>query len=207
VGEYRASGLTIQAYIERSGISRSSMNRYLALARHAERGDDIQHNTSATIAAAQPIAGFMQVGIADHAISATGNGSACDVPELILGDGIRLRLPVYVLDFAASDDRSHRCGGAMMMLSTAVKVYIAAEPIDMRKSIDSLSMLVRPMFDQDALSGHVFVFYGRRRGKIKVLVYDRTGLADVQAIREWLTCRSCSDRTARHFACRTHNMA
>jgi transposase len=39
----------------------------------------------------------------------------------------------------------------MMMLSTAVKVYIAAEPIDMRKSIDSLSMLVRPMFDQDAL--------------------------------------------------------
>jgi transposase len=63
----------------------------------------------------------------------------------------------------------------MMMLSTAVKVYIAAEPIDMRKSIDSLSMLVRPMFDQDALSGHVFVFYGRRRDKIKVLVYDRTG--------------------------------
>jgi hypothetical protein len=39
----------------------------------------------------------------------------------------------------------------MMMLSTAVRVYIAAEPIDMRKSIDSLSMLVRPMFDQDAL--------------------------------------------------------
>jgi hypothetical protein len=31
-------------------------------------------------------------------------------------------------------------------------VYIAAEPIDMRKSIDSLSMLVRPMFDQDALT-------------------------------------------------------
>ncbi|PMS19735.1 IS66 family insertion sequence hypothetical protein [Trinickia dabaoshanensis] len=61
----------------------------------------------------------------------------------------------------------------MMMLSTAVKVYVAAEPIDMRKSIDSLSMLVGPMFDQDALSGHVF--YGRRRDKIKVLVYDRTG--------------------------------
>jgi hypothetical protein len=63
----------------------------------------------------------------------------------------------------------------MMMLSTAVKVYIAADPIDMRKSIDSLSMLVRPMFDQDALSGHVFVFYGRRHDKIKVLVYDHTG--------------------------------
>lgn len=32
IGEFRASGLTIQAYSERSGISRSSMTRYLALA-------------------------------------------------------------------------------------------------------------------------------------------------------------------------------
>ena len=31
----------------------------------------------------------------------------------------------------------------------------------MRKSIDSRSMLVGPMFDQSALSGDVFVFYGR----------------------------------------------
>lgn len=32
IGEFRASGLTIQAYSERTGISRSSMTRYLALA-------------------------------------------------------------------------------------------------------------------------------------------------------------------------------
>lgn len=95
----------------------------------------------------------------------------------------------------------------MMMLSTAVKVYVAAEPIDMRKSIDSLSMLVRQMLNQDALSGHVFVFYGRRRDKIKVLVYDRTGFCDVQAIRERLAGRSRGDRAARHLACGTHDVA
>lgn len=45
----------------------------------------------------------------------------------------------------------------MMMLLTAVKVYIAAEPIDMRKSIDSLSMRARPMFDQNGQRTRVLV--------------------------------------------------
>lgn len=97
IGEFRASGLTIQAYSERSGISRSSMTRYLALARQAERSGDIQ-NAGATVSVAQTVAGFMRVGIVDRAVGASGNGSPCDVPELILGDGIRLRLPVYALE-------------------------------------------------------------------------------------------------------------
>jgi hypothetical protein len=98
IGEFRASGLTIQAYSERSGISCSSMTRYLALARHAERSGDMQQNAGATIAAAQTMAGFMRVGIVDRAMSGTGNGNSCDVPKLILGDGIRLWLPVYALE-------------------------------------------------------------------------------------------------------------
>jgi hypothetical protein len=97
IGEFRASGLTIQAYSERSGISRSSMTRYLALARQAERSGDIQ-NAGATVAVAQTVAGFMRVGIVDRAVGATGNGNSCDMPELIWGDGIRLRLPVYALE-------------------------------------------------------------------------------------------------------------
>jgi hypothetical protein len=98
IGEFRASGLTIQAYSERSGISRSSMTRYLALARQAERSGDVQQNTGATVAVAQSMAGFMRVGTVDRAVGVSGNTSACEVPELILGDGIRLRLPVYVLE-------------------------------------------------------------------------------------------------------------
>ena len=52
IGEFRASGLTIQAYSERSGISRSSMTRYLALASHAERSVDVQQSAGATAATA-----------------------------------------------------------------------------------------------------------------------------------------------------------
>ena len=98
IGEFRASGLTIQAYSERSGISRSSMTRYLALASHAERSGDVQQSAGATVAVAQTMAGFMRVGIVDRATGATGNGNSCDVPELILGDGVRLRLPAYALE-------------------------------------------------------------------------------------------------------------
>lgn len=98
IGEFRASGLTIQAYSERSGISRSSMTRYLALARHAERSGEAQVNAGATVAVAQAMAGFMRVGIVDRAIGASSDGNSCDVPELILGDGVRLRLPVYALE-------------------------------------------------------------------------------------------------------------
>jgi hypothetical protein len=98
IGEFRASGLTIQAYSERSGISRSSMTRYLALASHAERSGDVQQSAGATVAVAQTMAGFMRVGIVDRAMGATGNGNSCDMPELILGDGVRLRLPVYALE-------------------------------------------------------------------------------------------------------------
>ncbi len=95
IGEFRASGLTIQAYSERSGISRSSMTRYLALARQAERTGGAEHAASCV---SQSVAGFMRVGIVDRAMGATSNGNSCDVPELILGDGVRLRLPVYALE-------------------------------------------------------------------------------------------------------------
>jgi hypothetical protein len=121
IGEFGASGLTIQAYSERSGISRSSMTRYLALARQAERSGDVPQNAGATVAVAQNMAGSMRVGIVDRSVGVTSNASAFDVPELILGDGIRLRLPgVRARACPSSDDRSYRCGGAMMMLSTAV---------------------------------------------------------------------------------------
>ena len=62
-----------------------------------------------------------------------------------------------------------------MILSSAVRAYMCAEPQDMRRSIDGLSRLVKPLFSQDALSGHVFVFVGKRRDKVKLLVFDRSG--------------------------------
>ena len=54
-------------------------------------------------------------------------------------------------------------------------IYLATEPIDMRKSIDALSLLVSVEFEADPGSGNWFVFYNRGRDKIKMLYFDRNG--------------------------------
>ena len=61
-------------------------------------------------------------------------------------------------------------------LGTATKIYLAAEPIDMRKGFDGLFGLVRDHLLQDPLSGHLFVFVNRHRTRVKALVWDGSGL-------------------------------
>jgi transposase len=56
-----------------------------------------------------------------------------------------------------------------------VQVYIAREPVDMRKSYDGLSGCVEQLLRADPLCGHLFVFFNRRRNHVKILVWDRTG--------------------------------
>ena len=63
----------------------------------------------------------------------------------------------------------------MFGLSAAVRVYIAKEPADMRKSFDGLSALVAGVLELDPLSGHLFVFINKRRDRIKILYWDRDG--------------------------------
>ena len=65
----------------------------------------------------------------------------------------------------------------MFGLSAAVRVYFAKEPADMRKSFDGLSALVAGALELDPLSGHLFVFLNKRRDRIKILYWDRDGLA------------------------------
>ena len=65
----------------------------------------------------------------------------------------------------------------MFGLSAAVRVYLAKEPADMRKSFDGLSALASGALGLDPLSGHLFVFVNKRRDRIKILYWDRDGLA------------------------------
>jgi len=62
-------------------------------------------------------------------------------------------------------------------LSAAVRVFLCTRPTDMRKSFDGLSGLVQECFTADLLTGHLFLFLNRRRDRIKILYFDRDGLA------------------------------
>lgn len=55
-------------------------------------------------------------------------------------------------------------------------VYAFDQPVDLRKSFDTLAALVTSQLQRDALSGELFLFLSRDRRKAKVLFYDGTGL-------------------------------
>jgi len=62
----------------------------------------------------------------------------------------------------------------VLLLPSSVKIYVATEPVDLRKSIDGLSAAVRAA-GHDVFTGHLYVFTGRRRDRVKILVWDRGG--------------------------------
>lgn len=64
-----------------------------------------------------------------------------------------------------------------MLLNTNTCAWVCEQPVDMRKSIDALSVLVQPIFNASPLSGHLFVFLCRHRTRVKILYWDRTGFA------------------------------
>jgi transposase len=57
-----------------------------------------------------------------------------------------------------------------------VDVFAHAEPVDMRKSFDTLAALVKHDLGQDLLSGSLFLFISKDRKRAKVLYFDGTGL-------------------------------
>ena len=65
----------------------------------------------------------------------------------------------------------------LAQLPAAVRVFLCTRSTDMRKSFDGLSGLVQECFGQDLLTGHLFLFLNRRRDRIKILYFDRDGLA------------------------------
>jgi transposase len=63
----------------------------------------------------------------------------------------------------------------MLTLPASVRIYVAAEPVDLRRGFDGLAAAARSVIGQDPPSGHIFVFLNRRRDRVKLLVWDRTG--------------------------------
>jgi transposase len=64
----------------------------------------------------------------------------------------------------------------MLSLPSPVKIFLCAQPVDLRRSFDGLASIARDGLGEDPLSGHWFVFRNRRGDRIKILMWDRDGL-------------------------------
>jgi transposase len=62
-----------------------------------------------------------------------------------------------------------------MMLPSATRIFVYAQPIDMRRSFDALGQCVRDVLKQDPESGALFIFAGKRGNSLKILWWDKPG--------------------------------
>lgn len=65
-----------------------------------------------------------------------------------------------------------------------LRVYVATRPVDFRKGMDGLALAVQEMMGLDPFSGAAFVFRARRADRVKILVWDRTGMVLVHKRHE-----------------------
>src|SRR5919108_6316975 len=65
----------------------------------------------------------------------------------------------------------------MLSLPPSVRIFFATQAIDGRKGADSLVAMIRSVFLADPLSGHLYVFFSRRRDRVRVVYWDRNGFA------------------------------
>jgi transposase len=57
-----------------------------------------------------------------------------------------------------------------------LRVYVATRPVDFRKGMDGLALAVQEMMGLDPFCGAAFVFRAKRADRIKILIWDRTGI-------------------------------
>jgi transposase len=65
----------------------------------------------------------------------------------------------------------------VLSLPPSVRLFVATQPVDGRKGADSLMVIVRDVFRQDPLSGHLFIFFSKRCDRVRVVYWDRNGFA------------------------------
>ena len=63
----------------------------------------------------------------------------------------------------------------MLGLPPSVRIYFATGLVDMRNGIDGLRAIVEGTLKKDPYGGHLFVFVGKSKDKVKILFWDRNG--------------------------------
>jgi len=63
----------------------------------------------------------------------------------------------------------------MLNVPSSTKIFLCHQPVDMRKSFDGLAGLIQTHFGQNALCGHLFVFFSKQRDRMKILFWQIDG--------------------------------
>ena len=63
----------------------------------------------------------------------------------------------------------------MLSLPASVRIFVAREPTDLRRSFDRVAAMVSEVLGEDPFSGHLFCFFNRRRDRAKLLLWERGG--------------------------------
>ena len=58
---------------------------------------------------------------------------------------------------------------------TQCRILIYAKPVDFRKQVNGLSLIVQSVLNHNPMSGDLFVFFNRSANKVRILYWERTG--------------------------------
>ena len=61
------------------------------------------------------------------------------------------------------------------MIPSSVRIFVCSEPQDMRRSFDTLSLVVKQSIGEDPQSGALFCFVNKRANRLKILWYEGNG--------------------------------
>ena len=64
----------------------------------------------------------------------------------------------------------------MLAFPAAIKIYVAVQPVDMRKQFNGLWCAAQEQLQEDPKNGAVFVFINKERTRLKLLYWDGTGI-------------------------------
>jgi transposase len=64
----------------------------------------------------------------------------------------------------------------MLTFSPTQHIYLAIEPVDMRKHFDGLWALASEKLQEDPFSGSLFVFTNKTHDRLKILFWDGSGV-------------------------------
>ena len=82
----------------------------------------------------------------------------------------------------------------MLTLPSGARMFMATQPVDLRRSYDGLCAIFEGTFGRSARSGDLFVFINRRANQVRILFWDRDGYCIVMKRLEAGTFRRIEGR-------------